>query len=68
MHSAPELVETGQMAARLVTGGVGGRLQVGRVLCGCGVLCCAGYPGGTLLAWTVQGIPPGGSLLVCLKR
>ena len=38
----------------LVSGVMGGRLQVGRVLCGCDVLCCAGPRGGSLLAWSAR--------------
>ena len=38
----------------LVPGGVGTRLQVGRLLCGCDVLCCAGTRGDSLLAWSAR--------------
>jgi len=39
-----------------------------RAGCCTDVMCCAGPPGDTLLAWSVPGIPPGGCLVVCLQR
>jgi hypothetical protein len=40
--------------------GAGGRLPAGRVLSGCGVLCCVATHDG----WSAPGIPPGGCLEV----